>query len=166
MAYTQKIDNLFPILKKCHKQIKLLEAKQTAFDLIFPIIKSFEGKQVTKRIKTKIENELKDYSISYNPSWTYIELSIWGNGIEYNDKITFNLCLVEGDKTLSIEKVMQYPQWFDYKTNIEALREFTNNANQLVKEWNEFIELIKTKSERFKGIPYPVNEYFYLPTVY
>jgi hypothetical protein len=166
MSYTKKIDNTFTILKAIVKQTKQLKAKQTAYDLALPIIKSFEGKKVTKRIQTKLNEAMPEFTISYVSSWTYIELRIWGNGINYQSNLVFNLCKVDGDKILKMDKVIEYPQWFNFKEQLDELSEFRKDINQTVKDWNDFVEMMETKSKQFKSIPYPAREHFQLPTVY
>ena len=158
---SKKLDK-FELIKKIKKHIDLLKVKKEIFELVIPVLKTFEGKQVSKRIENKLKEQLPQLTISYYQSYTYIELKVWGNGLKYDDRINFNLCKNDSDKIFKMENVLQYDNWYDYQGHIDKLNEFKKNINDYVKNWNEFIDYLDLKEKEFKDIPYPISEHFYM----
>ena len=56
---TGKKVNKFELVKKINAYIAKLEKKVIVMQLIIPVLKSFEGKTVSKRIETKAKEVLK-----------------------------------------------------------------------------------------------------------
>ncbi len=53
---------------------------------IAEIVKPSEGKTISKRIATAIEKALPAHTVYWNTDYGMFHVSIWGNGIEYNDR--------------------------------------------------------------------------------
>lgn len=85
---------------------------------VIPIIKANQNKQVTKRLATIIEKELAPFYTAYNPDkYLSREITISGNGLKYDDAITF-----------SFTKPLQYGSCSTIKTEAESIAEALNLA--------------------------------------
>lgn len=140
---------------------------------IYPVLQKFDGKKITKRIKTAIEKELPDWCITLDQSWSTRSILLWKNwnkkgyspDLDYQHGFTFYLEREEYTENLSLEKtISNYPFTFskdqrDYDKSVEALA--YDQASQeafcaVVDLWNESalkLELIKNET-RGSNTPY------------
>lgn len=65
--------------------------------LVLDALKEWEGKQITRRLATKVKAVLPKYSVNYvKDTYKYCDnaakIHVWGNGISYADKVVVTLC--------------------------------------------------------------------------
>ena len=147
------------------QQMTLYKVYMSVLPLIYSVLKEYDGKQITKRIKTKMEEALTDYSIYYNVGFTYYELVIWGKEIAYNDRFTIYLQKVTDGKTFDYDKMLKTytfnPNVEHYKEQYKKLNNVFFKLDHYINEYNELLEVVKEKSLFFeKNIPYPTKEHF------
>jgi hypothetical protein len=71
-----------------------IDSEQVGIDLhykLLSILEKMEGKTISKRIETAFSKEYPEYSTYYEREHGMYHLTIWGNGIEYNDRERFLL---------------------------------------------------------------------------
>jgi len=159
---TGKKVNKFELVKKINAYIAKLEKKVIVMQLIIPVLKSFEGKTVSKRIETKAKEVLKDFTVYYAVGYVEHELKIWGNGIDYDNMITIRLCRNDGNKLLKMEYIFEYDNWYSFQDHIDKLKSFEKEIDIYVKSWNTMVDYLESKAGEFKDIPYPISEDFYM----
>lgn len=141
--------------------------------MILPVLRKFDGKKITKRIKTAIEVALPDWVVSLNQSWYTRSIYLWKSwssegyspDLDYQHRFTFYLEREEGTENLSFEKTVScYPYTTDerqkgYEKSLEALA-YDQAAQEefgwLVDRWNECakeLEAIKNET-RESNTPY------------
>ena len=87
--------------------------RRELYDLILPVIKAQEGKQVTRRIETSVRKVLPDDTlVSYSSDAGMYHLYIWGKtlGLTYDTRVSFLLGYHwSGEKEIvSVEKFADY----------------------------------------------------------
>ena len=140
---------------------------------ILPVLRKFDGKKITKRIKTAIGEALPDWSVALYQSWSTRGITLWKSwgdegyspDLDYQHGFTFYLEREMDTDNLSFEKTIgRYPYTIDesrmkYNKSLEALT--YNQAAQeefgwLVDRWNECakeLEAIKNEA-RESDTPY------------
>lgn len=127
------------------------------------IIKTFEGKQITKRIATKIqENELfKLYTVSYDTNFGMFHINIWGNNIPYDSRIRM-LIGYDNNPFINKEKVCEFN--LCYTLNEERFRSAekltSTKLKTLVNKFNKGLELMQEahkEAEDYYGLEYKID---------
>lgn len=142
---------------------------------ILPVLQKFDGKKITKRIKTAIEVALPDWVVSmdHRELWSTSSIHLWKSwrsdgyspDLDYQHGFTFYLEREEGTDNLSFEKtVSRYPYTIDerqkgYEKSLEALaydQAAQEEFGRLVDQWNKCAKELETiKSEaRESNTPY------------
>lgn len=130
-----KIVNKESLIKEGLKTIEQYTLKNEICQVMKKEFKKIEGKKITKRVATNIENALKrvvddSLRVSYSKDdFGWYNFNIWSSSIEflnYNNGIT--LMIRESD--------LNEDGTFNYDNSI-------NNKNKWLNNWNNFIEEIK-----------------------
>ncbi len=62
------------------------------YNIIMSVLEPFNGQKISKRMATAILKALPDNStVHYDTSLNFYSVSIWGNGIEFKDRVRFTL---------------------------------------------------------------------------
>jgi hypothetical protein len=142
------------------KVIKYYVTSNTVLDAIEPILKTFDGKPITKRIATAIEKAYPDYKVYFSKSYSWFELSIWGKDTHFENRMDLNLGYFNtGD--FSFENFVKKNQrYYLNKKRLIELEELKNSGYlpKLINSYNTIateMELLK------KSIPdvYPVSSF-------
>lgn len=77
------------IRKTIEDNIKREQRGTAIFDVMVETFKPFEGKPITKRLATALEKAMPNHTIYYEKEFGMFHIRIWGNGIEYKDRLSF-----------------------------------------------------------------------------
>jgi hypothetical protein len=81
--------------QKIEKLLSELQERQCRTYKIFCAVRKavapFDGKPITKRIATAVEKALPEYTVYYERQYGMFHVIIWGNGIEYGDRLSLLL---------------------------------------------------------------------------
>lgn len=72
-----------------HQKDQLLSVK--LYRIVEAAVKPFDGKEISKRIANAIAKALPEYTVSYEPQYNLYQVKVWGNGIEYDKRLSFFL---------------------------------------------------------------------------
>ena len=106
MSYIKffKMKNEKEITDKIKERIETYKIQVSIFEKVIPIINEFKDKKITKRIATKIQNELKDYNVYYDTQYSMFNINIYLTK-NYNDnKVRYLLGHKPFDNTEAILK--------------------------------------------------------------
>lgn len=82
-------------LEKIQQCIREAQARDQFSSKLFERIRAalvpFDGKPISKRLATAAQKQLPEYTVYYRAEYGMFHLSIWGAGIEYNDRREFLL---------------------------------------------------------------------------
>lgn len=148
------------MIKQIKQYISILQLKVKAMQLITPVLQSYEGKTVSKRIETKAKEVMGQFNVYYHIGYVEHELRIHGNGIDYDNTITIRLCRNDSDRILRMDKVFEYDSWYNYQDQIDSLNEFLKNIDTYIVQWNKMIDYLEDRQKQFNDIPYPVSQSF------
>lgn len=170
--YSIQIDKKAALEKFAAEQ-KRRELEDELAATILPVLRKFDGKKITKRIKTAIEEVLPNWSVTLDQSYSTRSILLWkywGNegytsDLDYQHGFTFYLEREMDTDNLSFEKtVSRYPYTIDasrlnYNKSLEALA--YDQASQeafgaVVDDWNASalkLEIIKSET-RESNTPY------------
>lgn len=74
---------------KTQAAIEFAKLQKNITQIVFSILKKFDGKQVTKRIETQVKNAFPDYTIFMDDSSvSTVRLHIWGLAIPYDNRLS------------------------------------------------------------------------------
>jgi len=110
---------------------RLLVAKQ-----ILEIVTTWEGKALNKRLATATEKALPEYTISWHKDYSNIKFCAWGNGIDYDNMISFYIHEPAG--------------WSRYKTVNDCYVDLKEQCENLIKYTKESIEKLNADSGNFE----------------
>ena len=137
------------------------------------VIKTFEGKQITKRIGTAVQKALPDFTVYYGKPYGWYEVKIWGNGIEFGSGVSLLLAYREKSGTnLDFEEVLEKNRRYTLNENrIRELEHMLPYLPGLCDRWNAILDEInqlraelepKQRDPELLGAVYPLSEIFRL----
>lgn len=142
--------------------------------MIEPTLKSFEGKKITKRLTTILENIYPNYKFYLQKSFSNILLYIWNDEITYSNRLNLNLArlnnpnldLCKFDNPIFEFAYFEFnnQRFYLYKSRCEALQVYVDDKSILENLEKEYQDL-KIAIEIFKSkIPkeYPISQHFKL----
>lgn len=153
------------------KSLELIDKAQERYLLINKVaievekvLKEFEGKKISKRIETALKNNeyLKDFTIHYGMEYSFYKISIWNNGIEYNDKISMNLVHTSSIKTVNLEKIKSNSNqfYFNVMKNYNELEKRKIGLEEDIEKWNKLVDEVEVLRKKLQL--YPLSEQFKL----
>jgi len=130
--------------------------------LIEPVIRTFDGKKITKRIETAVKKVLPEgYVTFYQFKYSWFELSIWGNGIKFDHSIRLTLGYNE---FFSFEDYVERNQrYYLDKSRCEELDGYLNDPVYLKGLCDKKESLLKQMKEyeiATKNLPWPISQHF------
>lgn len=154
MTYIQTImDEINKVKKKQLITLQILE-------LVEPVMRTFEGKKITKRIETAVKKVLPSgYVTSYGFQYSWFSLKIWGNELTYDDKIDLTLGY---EVDFKMERYLYHNQrYYLDKGRNEVLNTWTPEMiMELIQKKEEVERVIKDFETTTKDLPWPVSQYF------
>lgn len=150
------------IKEQINDHIKLYETYQYIVSIVFPVLEKWDGKVLNKRLHTKVKEALPaGFAISFSDLYSY-ELSIWGNGIDYNQKYYFNLGSKSDGKEFNFKKFKEdfFDRHFQWEERIKELVKLRIELPTFVKEYEELTDYIFEKKKRFDVLPYFLSKDF------
>jgi hypothetical protein len=110
---------------------------------ILPILKTSDGKQITKRIETAVRKALPEYQVSLSNSFT-ISINVWGNGIDYEKRVSVYLSQTGySNGILDYAKTVEGVNLDGFKVKIDQLTKGKANIPQYVLRYNTMLQLNK-----------------------
>lgn len=157
MGGTMNIQSIMDEINKV-RQKQLITVQ--ILELIEPVMRTFEGKKITKRIETAVKKVLPaGYVTSYCFQYSWFSLKIWGNELKYDDKIDLTIGY---DTDFKMERYLYHNQrYYLDKGRFEELGKWTPQmVMDLVQKKEEVEEVIKNYKTFTKDLPWPVSQYF------
>jgi hypothetical protein len=107
--------------------VKRYTEQLAIYNAALEVMQSFEGKQITKRIATALEKKLPGKVIHYSTEYSWYAISIWGDGVAYDNAIRLNLGYLSAGNTLDLAKVKEHNLCYGLHSerlvNIAAIRD-------------------------------------------
>lgn len=163
MRTTQKMneETINKIKNEIKERINVYEIQKEMIENIISILKNFENKTINKRIETEIKKQYPGYTIYYSKGYTFFELKVWGNGLNYND--SFSLYLEKHNEygAFSLERFLEYNEHlFHHEKNLVNLHKTLFTLKRYVDRYNALIDVVEKEKEFFKNVSYPASSYF------
>jgi hypothetical protein len=148
MGYVQFMKPLTveAIQNKVNASISHLANMSVMYQKVIPVLAPFAGKAISKRMETAMKKALPDYVVSMNSGLSTV-ISIWGNGIDYENRISCYLHtlgfnnggfdyqkFVDGCNIAGLEKSIKQLQ--DGYNGIEG---YVNRYNTLLQQSQELV---------------------------
>lgn len=119
------------------------------------VLQKFDGQKITKRIETALKKELPEYTINFENMYSYYNIYVWGNGIEYNHRKSyligyFDNPIVNKENLVKFNMSWELEESRSIKLSTISEYEIENKVNtwndglnkmQSVYEWTEKTEL-------------------------
>lgn len=146
------------------EQIKIKQDNLKILDAIEPVLKSFDGKTISKRIETAIKKALPEYTVYYGKSYSWYEVRIWGNGIKYDNSITLNLGYLRDTDTLNFDWFVKNNKFlYLEKERMDILVAVSDDSlHELNTKYEEYLSIKEQFKNFISEFPYPVSQYFKL----
>lgn len=138
--YLQKL-NVDIVERDSLKALALLKVKQNVLKVVPETLKKFNGKKITKRVATAIEEAL--FKVDQTGYHTYMSddrqtMYIWGNEISYDHRLQCNLGYKEDIESFNYDKWLNnYGKAYDVTESINNLQEALKDINARVSGYNE-----------------------------
>ena len=137
----------------------------TIITAIEPVLKTFDGKKMSKRIETAIQKVLPDNTVFFGKSYSWYVLTFLGNGIEYEDRIEFNLgYFSSGDifdyKWFTEQNVGVYSNKKRYEELVDVIANHSTELVNRVLDYNQLQEDIQELKDKTKDLPYVITQHF------
>jgi len=146
-----KMRNEKEITDKIKERIEIYKIEISIFEKVIPIINEFKDKKITKRIATKIQNELKDYNVYYDTQYGMFNINIYLTK-NNNNKVRYLLGHKPFDNTEAIlkqDKINDLIRQNEVtKEYIEKYEKGLNEIKNLCNEFNEAINTLKEINEK------------------
>lgn len=110
----------------------------------------FEGKALTKRILTYINEKLKNYSTSFYEVGSLKNIEVITKPINYNykDMIKISITFYQGDAFTQEQYNKELNNWLNSSQNtLKALKSDINHINKRIKDYNKIIDLVEKFEE-------------------
>jgi hypothetical protein len=158
------MNNVSDIIKAIEERQAIQKRAVDILSIIEPVLKSFDGKTISKRIETAIKKVLPEFTVYYGKSYSWYELKIWGNGVDYQNNLSLNLGYTSTSDVFNFEwYVTNNQRSYLEKSRYEHLEVYRTDVEKLVNLSIRYEELLETISEFKKetsNLPYPVSQFF------
>lgn len=134
------MNTLKTIEEKIQETLVLYRAQKKVSEVLINIFKAFDGKKVTKRMETIAKKVLPEYTTYYAADYT-IYLYVWGNGIDYNNKMMIKLCYKD-DNVFSYEKFINDIKGYNSEERIKTLEQKLQELPQLFSQYEDICDKV------------------------
>jgi hypothetical protein len=144
------------IVDKIQEYIKSLKADYFIYHTALPVLREWEGKQITKRLVTKMKTVFpEDFVIYLTMDFPYGKL-IFRKG--RREKI-FDLCVVPGNKTFDLTYFFDHNKEYDYLDKIKKYEEGLRHIDEWIEKYETIVESVSgLKAEMKKyGCEYTID---------
>lgn len=155
------------IIKDAKEKISTYEQQKEVFNIVVEELKKFDGKNITKRIATKVEKVLQekfntDFKVNYNTDYGFRTISVYNHKIEcFNFNNRNNIYLENKENIFNFELMINKSRWLtNFDKRIEEIKEDINliESTDIIEKFNNAIQTIKTTKDSFKsGIKYDIT---------
>jgi len=149
--------NLVEIKQKMLLAIKERELHYKIICEVEEITSQFEGQKITKRIMTAVKKAYPSYTYHWDADRSYSRsFSMWGDGIEFNERITIYLPfgMMDEEHIYSHSAFIETNQchFLDKERNERAIKQ-APLLESSVEEYNNLVEQILSIQEKFTEYP-------------
>ncbi len=106
------------VRQKIQEGIDYTERAIEVREAVAEIVSKYEGKKISKRIGTALAGILPSYTVVYRHQYNLCQLLVWGNGIEWKDRISILLGYDSEGGYVNSEKIVG-----NYNRNVFLERE-------------------------------------------
>jgi hypothetical protein len=161
LQYELKLLNTDEVLKRVEETQKKQLKDFEIVNKIQETLKPFEGKQITKRLGTAIEKLYPESHVVYSTQYGMYQIYIWGNGIDYDKRLSFLLGYQGSQDIYTEESFNKYNQChFLDKPRHEALESKKEKVPDWVNRWNKAAEELLTIQKEIGNDAYPLTSIF------
>lgn len=150
------------VLEAIGKQMESYKFHMEILAIIEPVLKTFEGKKITKRIETAIQAALPTYTLYYGHPYSWYTLQLWNKNINFDQRINLNLgyddifsmeAFIKSNQCyyLDAERYTELKEYIDHPALIEVLVRNQNSIKESLKMYESLIPDV-----------YPINKFFRL----
>jgi len=134
------------------KRIESAELNFKLWKVVQSALLKFEGKTISKRIETEIKKLLPDNTIYYDNNYGMYHIVIWGNGIKYDNRLSFllgyaNNPIVDGKKILDHNLCHELEEGRANKLKTITLDMIVEKVNT----WNQGLEMMQSVNKWADG---------------
>lgn len=147
------------------EKIKERREEEKKTDLIISLIseelKEFNGKKITKRIRTKLGDKFPKLNFCYfKAPWTF-NLCVWGGHIHYTDRMILYLGKVGGAELFNYEYFLSRSKCYFYnKEENDLIDKDCEELEDKIKRYNEAVKVINETSKfNSSTVNYSVNSH-------
>ena len=147
-------------------QLNILKSRIEIVDKVVPVLQKYEGKQISKRVQTSVQEVFQGCCVSYNKDFCGFEISIWGEkiGLDYNNR----LCLKIGEENQEKFSMEFFNKRNEYyllsQKKYNDLLEKSSNVDSLVSEYNTMVQSMLDMRKKIDGLE--LSSYFYIPYIW
>jgi len=140
------------VLRNTQKRIDNLQYRYDSFQKIIPILKKFEGKKVSKRIQTALQEAFPQDHIYLSSIASMEHVEIRGKDMDYNDRVSFLLCYLSdhSDKGIYHEETFIKDRNGDIGNILECIQKLNQGlieAPKQVERYNQILQEAKALGE-------------------
>lgn len=125
---------------KIQETLTLYKAQKKVSEVLINIFKVFDGKKVTKRMETAAKEAHPEYTTYYEAGYT-VYLYVWGNGIDYSNRMMVKLCYKD-DATFSYDKFVEDIKGYNSGERIGTLEHKLQELPQLFSQYKEICDKV------------------------
>jgi len=173
MLQYEKTKDFEAVKKEIEQYIAKQEIEFLIYSQVMNIIKEFNGKDITKRIETRLKKELPQFTFSLE-NGSLIIIHVWGNGIDYSQRI--NIYLRQSKNEMLYNKydhelTLQNSGYFPLipKRNAKLKASLVNDGKflkSLIESWNNAISILQRINKEAENWEYPISSIFDLQNKY
>lgn len=138
------------ILESVTKQMESYILYTKILGIIELILQKFEGKRITKRIETAIQEALPSYTLYYGHPYLWYTLQVWDKNITFDQRMNLNLgyndtfSMEEFKKNntsyyLDADRHTQLKKYIDNPSILEVMIQNKNFIKEEIKKYNSLI---------------------------
>lgn len=156
MYYSKLHDHV--VFRDSTKALHLMQHKQKVLSVIPEVLKKFDGKKITKRLATAVEDAL--FKVDQTGFHTYMSddkqtLYVWGNDIPYDSRLTCYLGYKDDIESFNYGKwLSNYGKAYDITESINNLQEAIKDINARVSEYNDAIARLEQAEKGMSHLVY------------
>jgi hypothetical protein len=144
--------------EKIQKQIAYYQDQVVAFDLLLEGLKKFDGKKVNKRAIHILKGN--GYTVHWERDQWTINISVWGNGIDYPSRMFFSIPADARDGRVFDLKAFEKKYYhfsdqkaaeriYKYEQMLENLVDYVVEYNLAVDDFNEAVKRVRSADANF-----------------
>jgi hypothetical protein len=147
-------------MESLQKGIETTRLHIEALERMAPVFEAYEGKQVNKRLETKLREALDPFTVVFNREYSSAIVKVWGNGLDYNSMLS--VYLLNPHDTMTRENVELIPrilgnqrhQLAQFERELKALPAMKRDLAKIEKSAAAFIEKYGTRGDYDTAISY------------